>query len=132
MAAPRDTTVERIVASVDRVDDLASRAESLAAQVDGPAPAPPVDQAVRQRLLAAQAVAAEVYRQQVDDAPGPSRWLTAQGVPTDGRWTVGYAPDRPAAVVNELRRRGFFDAEIVASGLAATSRGGQLVDRFPG
>ncbi|MER6757618.1 helicase-related protein [Micromonospora echinofusca] len=130
MAEPRDTTVERIVASVDLVDDLASRAESLAAQVASPAPAPPVDQVVRQRLLAAQAVAAEVYRQQLDDAPGPSRWLTAQGVPTAGRWTVGYAPDRPAAVVNELRRRGFSDAEIVASGLAATSRGGQLVDRF--
>ena len=129
MATSRET-VERIVASVDRADDLAHRAASVAAQVAGPPPASTGSRASRERLIAAQAVAAEVYRRQLDDAPGPSRWLAAQGVPTGGRWTVGYAPDRPAAVVNELRRRGFTDAEILASGLAATSRGGHLVDRF--
>ena len=42
----------------------------------------------------------------------------------------GVRPDRSTALVNELRRRGFTDTEIVASGLRTTSRTGQLTDRF--
>ena len=39
-------------------------------------------------------------------------------------------PARPISLVNELRRHGFSDTEIVAADLASTSRTGQLVDRF--
>ncbi len=123
---------ERVSASTARTDALRLRAGSLAAQVTRatqPIEAPRPEPA---RLLAVQQVAAAFYRGQLDQpgGAGPARWLAEQGVPVDGRWTVGYAPDRPAGLVNELRRRGFTDVEILASGLAATGRGGQLVDRF--
>ena len=89
------------------------------------------DPGVRARLLAAHAVATRYYREQLTvEGAGPSRFLQRLGVPLDGPWVVGYAPDRPAGLVNQLRRHGFSDTEILASGLARTSRSGQLADRF--
>ena len=131
-ARPAREVVERVAASVDRTAALRDRAGSLAAQVAGPPRLSTVPDARRQRLLAAQRVAAKFYRAQLDqpDGASPARWLAAQGVPVDGRWTIGYAPGRPTALVNELRRAGFTDTEILASGLASTGRGGHLVDRF--
>jgi DNA primase catalytic core, N-terminal domain len=84
------------------------------------------------RILAAHAVAARFYRAQLiaEDGTTARTALGRIGVPIDGPWAVGYAPDRPTAVVNELRRQGFDDAEIRASGLASTSKSGLLVDRF--
>jgi len=84
------------------------------------------------RLLEAHAIAARFYRAQLssEGGEGASRFLARRGIPADGSWVVGYAPDRPSALIGELRRRGFDDVEIRASGLAATSRSGQLVDRF--
>lgn len=124
---------ERVDAARDRAASLALRAASLDAQV---APRPPtrsqVTTAEQDRLLAAQDLAARFYRAQLDGpgGAGPRRWLAGQGVPVDGRWMLGYAPDRPTALVNELRRADFTDTEILASGLASTGRGGLLVDRF--
>jgi hypothetical protein len=126
--------VERVIASADRTALVQQRAASLAAQVTPITAAPSVARAERQRLLAAHAVAATFYRAQLagPDGAGPRRYLAARGVPTGGPVPVGYAPDRPTALVNELRRRGFSDTEILASGLAATGRRGALVDRFQG
>jgi N12 class adenine-specific DNA methylase len=124
---------ERVTASAQRTRNLRERAASLDAQLSpGPAAPAQTDRAERDRLLAAHAVAAGFYRAQLDgpDGDGPSRYLAGLGVPVDGRWVVGYAPDRPTALVNELRRRGFTDTEIAASGLSAPGRGGQLIDRF--
>lgn len=123
---------ERVDAARDRAAALALRASSLHAQVAARPASPGVTSAERDRLLAAQEVAARFYRAQLagSDGAGPRRWLAGQGVPTDGRWVLGYAPGRPTALVNELRRAGFTDTEILASGLASTGRGGQLVDRF--
>ncbi len=124
---------ERVTAAAQRTRHLRERAAFLDAQ-HGPATAEsaPASRAERDRLLAVHEVAAAFYRAQLDgpDGDGPTRYLAARGVPVDGRWVVGYAPDRPASLVNELRRRGFTDTEIVASGLSSTSRSGQLVDRF--
>jgi N12 class adenine-specific DNA methylase len=77
-------------------------------------------------------VAARFYRAQLATEAGqsPKAFLERLGVPVDGPWVVGYAPDHPAALVGELRRQGFTDVEIRASGLASTSSTGLLVDRF--
>ncbi|RAO03070.1 helicase [Micromonospora noduli] len=124
---------ERVDTAGDRAAALALRAASLRAQVlPRPTAAPATTSAEQDRLLAAQETAARFYREQLDgpDGAGPRRWLAGQGVPMDGRWVLGYAPGRPTALVNELRRTGFTDVEILASGLASTGRGGHLVDRF--
>jgi N12 class adenine-specific DNA methylase len=124
---------ERVTASAQRTRNLRDRATSLDAQLrPATAASAQTSRAERDRLLAAHEVAAGFYRAALDgpDGEGPSRYLAGLGVPVDGRWVVGYAPDRPAALVNELRRRGFTDTEIAASGLSAPGRGGQLVDRF--
>ncbi|WP_019899988.1 hypothetical protein [Salinispora arenicola] len=124
---------ERVDAASDRAAGLAVRASSLYAQVTpGPVAQPRVTSAEQDRLRAAQEVAARFYRAQLDgpDGTGPRRWLAGQGVPSGGRWVLGYAPGRPTALVNELRRAGFTDTEILASGLASTGRGGLPVDRF--
>nr|WP_128136822.1 hypothetical protein [Micromonospora provocatoris] len=111
---------ERVDTARDRAAALALRAASLDAQV---APRPltrsRVTTAEQDRLLAAQNLAARFYRAQLDGpgGAGPRRWLAGQGVPVDGRWMLGYAPGRPTALVNELRRAGFTDTEILASGL---------------
>jgi hypothetical protein len=123
---------ERVSASVDRTAALRERAASTAA-VSTPAPSvPAAPRAQQARLLAAHAVAAAYYQAQMEapDGDGPRRYLQARGVPTDGTWAVGYAPDRPTGLVNALRRQGFTDVEILATGLASTGRGGQMVDRF--
>ena len=88
--------------------------------------------AERERLFAVHVVAARFLRAQLarEDTGGPARFLARHGVPVDGPWVVGYAPDRPNALINELRRHRFTDVEIRASGLVRTSHYGQLVDRF--
>lgn len=48
----------------------------------------------------------------------------------ESRWQIGYAPASYDLVVEHLRRRGFEDDEIKASGLAAQTRRGRLIDRF--
>ncbi|MEV0732385.1 UvrD-helicase domain-containing protein [Polymorphospora sp. NPDC050346] len=121
---------ERVATSVDRAAALRDRSASLARQVAGRTEARP--DGGRERLYAAHVVAARFYRVALASEAGSGAvgYLAHRGVPADGPWVVGYAPDRPAGLVNELRRNGFTDAEIRASGLAATGRGGTLVDRF--
>ena len=124
---------EQVTAGVQRTGMLRDRAASLNAQLTSPdTTLGEVDRAEHERLRAACTVAAAFYRAQLDgpDGAGPGRYLTGRGVPVGGRWVLGYAPDRPAGLVIELRRQGFTDTEILAAGLAATSRTGQLVDRF--
>lgn len=83
-------------------------------------------------LLAAQEVAARFYRAQLGtgDGAGPAGFLARLGVPVDGAWVIGFAPDRPTALVSELRSWRFSDLEILASGLARTTSRGQLIDLF--
>ena len=135
MTAPLPPTVtERVAASTDRTLMTRNRAASLASQVSPTSTLGAATQAGRERLLTAHAVAAAFYQAQLagPDGGGPRRYLADRGVPVNGPVLVGYAPDRPTALVNELRRHGFADVEILASGLAATGRGGALVDRFRG
>ena len=127
------TVTERVAASGQRTRNLRERAASLDAQLNAGTTGPAqTGRAERDRLLAVHEIAAGFYRAHLDgpEGDGPTRYLAARGVPVDGRWVVGYAPDRPTSLVNELRRRGFTDTEIVASGLSSTSRTGLLVDRF--
>lgn len=86
----------------------------------------------RGRLLAAQEVAGRFYRAQLstEDGARPARFLARIGVPVDGPWVVGFAPDRSTALVSELLRRGFSAVEIRAAGLTRPGDRGQVIDRF--
>ncbi len=46
------------------------------------------------------------------------------------RWRAGYAPERWTALVGHLRKLGFADEDLLASGIASRARTGQLIDRF--
>jgi hypothetical protein len=133
-AAPRQLSllglVESATVGAERTAGLRARAESLGAQVGQPPRRAVRD--VTGRLLEVHRVAAAFYRAQLHtpDHAGPAQYLRARGVSLDGAFAVGYAPNRPTALVNDLRRRGFGDAEILASGLASTGSAGQLIDRF--
>lgn len=76
----------------------------------------------RSRLIDAHRVAEEFYIQQLATEAGkPARdMLAARGFSpqTIADFRIGYSPDSWDGVLTELRRRGFTDKEILASGLA--------------
>lgn len=89
----------------------------------------------RTRLIDAHRVAEEFYVQQLaTDAGEPTRKMLAErGFSPDviAEFRVGYSPDSWDGLLTELRRRGFSDKEISASGLASQKTRG-LYDRFRG
>ncbi len=89
----------------------------------------------RTRLIDAHRVAEEFYVQQLaTDAGEPARKMLAErGFSPDviAEFRVGYSPDSWDGLLTELRRRGFSDKEISASGLASQKTRG-LYDRFRG
>ncbi|QRV02797.1 DNA primase [Arcanobacterium phocisimile] len=89
----------------------------------------------RSRLIDAHRVAEEFYIQQLATEAGkPARdMLEARGFSPQAiaDFRVGYSPDSWDGVLTELRRRGFNDKEILASGLATQKTRG-LYDRFRG
>jgi DNA primase len=100
------------------------------------------------RLAELNRAAAEYYTDTLasDHGAGPRRYLVDRGLgwaatPGDtplsspsstdtGRWVLGYAPPGWTALVGELRSRGYIDAELLAAGLAVSTRRGTLIDRF--
>ncbi|HRP07839.1 MAG TPA: Holliday junction branch migration protein RuvA, partial [Gemmatimonadales bacterium] len=46
-------------------------------------------------------------------------------------WVIGYAPPGWTALTGDLRSRGYTDAELLAAGVAITTRRGTLIDRSP-
>ncbi|NIK60876.1 DNA primase [Kribbella shirazensis] len=90
----------------------------------------------RPRLVEAHKVAAEFYVDQLFGAPEASpgrQFLDQRGFDKDAAvyFGVGFSPRGGEALISHLRGRGFTNAELVASGLAADGQRG-LYDRFRG
>lgn len=85
----------------------------------------------RTRLIDAHRVAEEFYVQQLaTDAGEPARKMLAErGFSPDviAEFRVGYSPDSWDGLLTELRRRGFSDKEISASGLASQKHAGSTI-----
>ncbi|TDW23745.1 DNA primase [Kribbella kalugense] len=90
----------------------------------------------RPRLVEAHKVAAEFYVDQLFGAADASlgrQFLDKRGFDKDAavHFGVGFSPRGGEALIGHLRGRGFSNAELVASGLAADGQRG-LYDRFRG
>jgi len=89
----------------------------------------------RARLLQAQRIAAEFYRDQLasPEANVGRAFLTERGFDRDAaqRFGVGYAPQGWSALLEHLRARNFTEAELRASGLFSEGNRG-MYDRFRG
>ncbi|MEU8226388.1 DNA primase [Kribbella sp. NPDC048915] len=90
----------------------------------------------RPRLVEAHKIAAEFYADHLFGAPEASigrQFLDQRGFDKDAavHFGVGFSPRGGEALVSHLRGRGFTNAELVASGLAADGQRG-LYDRFRG
>jgi DNA primase len=136
LAAPEPADAAQLAAATA---DLAARAGAGAARtagtvgdVTGPAlPAGPD----RDRLLAANAAAADYFAAQYPDswAPGYLRQrLGADGLdsPPGTAPRLGYAPAGWTGLTEHLRGAGFTDDEILTAGLGTRARTGRVVDRF--
>ncbi|MFQ6485417.1 DNA primase [Brachybacterium epidermidis] len=93
------------------------------------------DFGTRRRLLDAHAIAEEFYREQLS-APASEvgrRFLAERGFDRAAaeQFGVGFAPEGWDAISSELRRRGFTEAELKASGLVSEGQRG-VYDRFRG
>lgn len=93
------------------------------------------DFGTRRRLLDAHAIAEEFYREQLS-APASEvgrRFLAERGFDRAAaeRFGVGFAPEGWDAISSVLRKRGFTEAELKASGLVSEGQRG-VYDRFRG
>jgi DNA primase catalytic core len=84
--------------------------------------------AVRARAHVAVAAAWDFYRQQAPRSWAPG-YLAGRGLDT-GAGDLGYAPAGWTALVEHLRAAGHSDTDLLAAGLARTSRRGTLIDTF--
>jgi len=89
----------------------------------------------RRRLREALEAAIAWYREVLLQWPGAEaarHYLEERGLSeaTLDRFTIGYAPATWDALTKRLRDRGFTQQELVAAGLASSSRRGGVIDRF--
>src|SRR5256714_8905795 len=86
------------------------------------------------RLFAAHAAAAEFYRARLPGHLPALAYLHSRGVSEAVAhrppWTVGYAPAGWTGLRRALHKDGFQDRELLAAGLATTSRTGGIIDAF--
>jgi DNA primase catalytic core len=86
------------------------------------------------RLLAAHAAAAGFYRARLTGHLPALAYLHSRGVSEAVAhrppWTVGYAPAGWTELRRALHKEGFRDRELLAAGLATTSRTGGIIDAF--
>ncbi|MDU2311250.1 MAG: DNA primase [Varibaculum cambriense] len=89
----------------------------------------------RSRILEANRNAAQFFRSQLGskEAVGAQKFLSARGFDADiaARFSLGYAPDSWDALLSFLRKRGFTEPELAASGLFSRGQRGPY-DRFRG
>ena len=130
--------VERIehVSFVEAVEILARKAGvELRYENDGRRERGGDSGATRQRLIDAHRVAVDFYMAQLASPQGEAgrRMLDQRGFDAAAieRFKVGYSPNSWDGLLKELRRRGFTEREIAASGLASQGNRGQY-DRFRG
>ncbi|MFD7157908.1 DNA primase [Kribbella sp. NPDC059898] len=120
----------------EAVETLASKVGIQLRYEDSGAPVPRGPGNQRPRLVEAHRVAAEFYVDQLFGAPEASlgrQFLDKRGFDKDAavQFGVGFSPRGGEALVSHLRGRGFTNAELVASGVAADGQRG-LYDRFRG
>lgn len=84
--------------------------------------------AARAQAQLTVAAAWEFYRQQTPGSWAPGH-LADRGLDA-GPDGLGYAPAGWTTLVDQLRSQGFIDTDLLAAGLARTSRRGTLVDTF--
>ncbi|TQJ12631.1 DNA primase [Kribbella jejuensis] len=134
-----------VIDFIQKVDQItfSEAVETLAAKVgiqlryeDSGAPVQRGPGNQRPRLVEAHKVAAEFYVDNLFTAPEASlgrQFLDQRGFDKDAavQFGVGFSPRGGEALVSHLRGRGFTNAELVASGLAADGQRG-LYDRFRG
>ena len=115
------------------MNDHTRAGEPAAEPWRGPHPLPLVDE---QRLLAANADAADYYRHQLlsPAGAGPRGYLHERRLELvlneDSIWKVGYAPPGWTRLTDHLRHLGYADHTLVEAGLAHACRRGTLIDRF--
>lgn len=89
----------------------------------------------RSRILEANRNAAQFFRSQLgsEEAVGAQKFLSARGFDADvaARFSLGYAPASWDALLSFLRKRGFTEPELAASGLFSAGQRGPY-DRFRG
>lgn len=93
------------------------------------------DFGTRRRLLDAHAIAEEYYREQLGTpaAEVARRFLTERGFDQEAaaHFGVGFAPEGWDSLTGVLRKRGFTEEELTASGLVSQGQRG-VYDRFRG
>ncbi|WP_420612972.1 DNA primase [Candidatus Spongiisocius sp.] len=91
----------------------------------------------RSRLIEAVAEAGRYYRDRLksaDDAGHARSYVRGRkyGVDVVDRFELGYAPDRPDALISHLRGLGYKDTDILRAGLARRVGSGRLMDQMRG
>lgn len=93
------------------------------------------NQVSRARIMEANRNAAQFFRSQLGskEAVGAQNFLRARGFDADAaaKFSLGYAPDSWDALLSYLRKRGFTEPELAASGLFSRGQRGPY-DRFRG
>ena len=122
-----------LLSFTEAVEWLANRAGiQLTYEQAGPAPVRQTGQ--RQRLVAANAAAAEFYTEQLGtpDARAARQFLAERGFDQAAAmvYGCGFAPEGWDPLTRHLRGRGFTAAELTTAGLSRESRRGTLIDRF--
>jgi DNA primase len=119
---------------VEAVERLAAKAGvQLRYDESGP-PSNRPNQGQKQRLLAANAAAAQFYAEHLS-TPGARvarEFLAQRGFERQDALTYscGFAPEGWDVLAKHLRQRGFTGPELVNAGLAKEGRSGSLIDRF--
>jgi DNA primase len=93
---------------------------------------------LRRRLLSMHADAAEFFHTQLmrgNSGDVAREYMKRRGLGAEvaKAWKIGFAPDSWDTLLGEMRRQGYKDAELAASGLFSQGEeGGRLYDRFRG
>nr|MBA3488567.1 DNA primase [Longispora sp. (in: high G+C Gram-positive bacteria)] len=122
---------------VEAVERLATKAGvQLRYTETGPGPNRGHQSSQKQRLLAANADAAEYYAAQIGSPSArlAREFLAQRGFSRESAVTYGcgYAPDVWDALAKHLRQKGYTSQELITAGLAKEARSGSLIDRFRG
>lgn len=127
--------IEKIehISFVEAVEYLAEKfGVSLQYEEGAPAPRGPRD-VTRARLIDAHRVAEDFYVKQLHTPEGAQARALLEGRGFDAEaiayFRVGYSPNSWDAILSELRRKGFTEKEIAASGLVTAGSRGHY-DRF--
>lgn len=126
-----DALRRRAAQTKQRVPPAPARDGRTPRRATGAVQARPLDDVSRTELLQAHRHAVAFYTRQAAASWVPD-YLDARSlaVAVDPPWSAGYAPAAWHALTDRLRDAGLDDAALIASGLVATNRNGQLYDRF--